>query len=254
VRSISFRTVFFLITEIERSISQPTKYYQPTSVHTPSFVYLWQCTSYNLSCKVSFLYTSWMVEMNRVVIKFCFKPCISATKTLVLVQKAYGNETVNWSKFLGGILDFETERKLLEDDERGGQSKSTRNEVNNAAVTDLVKNGRRIASRIIESLDIPKTVVLRILKEDLGKRKLGARFDPHSLTPEQRKDRVTSCQDIIAIANVDNNFFNKMIRGMRPGVLPMTPKQSDRVLNGFVIHPLGRRNWNSKGPTSRPCW
>jgi hypothetical protein len=31
---------------------------------------------------------------------------------------------------------------------------------------------------------------------------------------------------------------------MRPGVLPMTPEQSDRVLNGLVGHPLGRRNWN----------
>ena len=43
---------------------------------------------------------------------------------------------------------------------------------------------------IAESLDIPKTVVLRILKEDLGKRKLCARFVPHSLTSEQREDRV----------------------------------------------------------------
>jgi hypothetical protein len=41
---------------------------------------------------------------------------------------------------------------------------------------------------------------------------------------------------------------------MRPGVLPMTPQQSDRILNMLVRHPLGRRNWNSKCPASRPCW
>ena len=35
----------------------------------------------------------------RVAIKFCFKAGLSATETLVLVQKA----------FLGGIFDFETE-------------------------------------------------------------------------------------------------------------------------------------------------
>jgi hypothetical protein len=96
-------------------------------------------------------------------------------------------------------------------EERGGRPKSTRTEVNNAAVADLVKNDHRIASRMI-SLNIPKTVVLRILKEGLGKRKLDARFDPHSLTPEQRKDRVTSCQDIIAMAYVDNNFLTKLLR------------------------------------------
>jgi hypothetical protein len=64
---------------------------------------------------------------------------------------------------------------------------------------------------IAESLNIPKTVGLRILKEDLGKRKLCVRFFPQSLTPEQRVDRVTSCQDIIAMADADKNFFNKII-------------------------------------------
>jgi len=101
----------------------------------------------------------------------------------------------------------------VEDDERGSRPKLTRTEVNIASVADLVKKDHRIASRMIaESLNIPKTVVLQILKEDLGKRKLYARFVPHSLTPEQREDQVTSCQDI-AIAIADKNFFNKIIMG-----------------------------------------
>jgi hypothetical protein len=66
---------------------------------------------------------------------------------------------------------------------------------------------------IAESLNIPKTVVLRIVKEDLGKGKLCARFVPHSVTPEQREDRVTTCHDIIAMANADKHFFNKVIAG-----------------------------------------
>jgi hypothetical protein len=50
-----------------------------------------------------------MAEMNRELDTICFKAGLSATETLVLVQKAYGNEAVNRSKVLGGILDFETE-------------------------------------------------------------------------------------------------------------------------------------------------
>jgi DNA-binding IscR family transcriptional regulator len=65
----------------------------------------------------------------------------------------------------------------------------TRTEVNIAAVADLLKNGHQITSRMIaESLNIPKTIVLRILEEDLGKRKLYAHFVPRSLTPEHRED------------------------------------------------------------------
>ena len=46
----------------------------------------------------------------------------------------------------------------MENDESGGRPKLIRTEINIAAVADLVKNDRRIASRMIaESLNIPKT-------------------------------------------------------------------------------------------------
>jgi hypothetical protein len=145
---------------------------------------------------------------HRIAIKFCFKAGLSATEK---VQKAYGNEAVNRSNVFRWYSRFRDGRELVEDDERGGRPKSTRTEVNVAAVADLVKNDRRIASRMIaEYLNIPRTVVLRILREDLGKIKLCARFVPHSLTPEQREAQVTSCQDIIAVADADK-FFNKII-------------------------------------------
>ena len=55
-----------------------------------------------------------------------------------------------------------------------------------------------------------------------------ARLVLHSLTTEQREDQVASCQDIIAMADVDKIFFlTELLREMRPGVLPMTLKQSD---------------------------
>jgi len=107
----------------------------------------------------------------RVAIKFCFKTGLFATETLVLVQKAYGNGAVNRSNVFRWYSRFRDGRELVEDDERGGRPKLTRNEVNIVAVADLIKNDRRIASRTIaESLNIPKIIVLRILKEDLGKR------------------------------------------------------------------------------------
>jgi hypothetical protein len=75
----------------------------------------------------------------RVAIKFCFKAGLSATETLVLVQKAYGNETVNRLYVFRWYSRFRDGRELLEDDERGGRPKSTRTEVNIGAVADLAK-------------------------------------------------------------------------------------------------------------------
>jgi len=125
----------------------------------------------------------------RVAVKFCLKASLSVTETLILVQKAYGNKALNRSNVFRWYSWFWDGRELVEDDQKGGLPKSTRTGVNIAAVADLVKNGHQITSSMIaESLNIPNTVVLRILKEDLGKRKLCARFVPHSLTPEQRED------------------------------------------------------------------
>jgi hypothetical protein len=76
----------------------------------------------------------------RINIKFCFKAGLSATETLVLVQKAYGNEALNGSNVFRWYSQFRDGRELLEEDEKGGRPKSIHNEVNVAAVADLIKD------------------------------------------------------------------------------------------------------------------
>ena len=47
-------------------------------------------------------------------IKFCFNACL---ETLVLVQKAFGNQAVNRSTFCRWYSRFRDGRELVEDDE-----------------------------------------------------------------------------------------------------------------------------------------
>jgi hypothetical protein len=56
----------------------------------------------------------------RVAIKFCFKSGPSAKETLVLVQKAYVNETVNRSNVFRWCSRFRGGRELVGDEERDG--------------------------------------------------------------------------------------------------------------------------------------
>jgi hypothetical protein len=79
----------------------------------------------------------------RAAIKFCFTAGVSATETLVFVQKAYGNEAVNRPNVFRWYSRCRDGRELVEEDERGDRPISTRTEVNIAAVAvDLVKNDR----------------------------------------------------------------------------------------------------------------
>jgi len=164
----------------------------------------------------------------RVAIKFCFKASLSVTETLVLVQKDYGNETLNWSNVFRWYSRFRDGRELIGDYQRGGHPKSTRTEVNIAAVAELVKNDCWIASRMIaEFLNIPKTVVLQILREDLGKRKLCACFVPRPWHLNKRKIESQIAKTLSWWPMQTKFFLTKLLLEMRPGVLPVTPKQSE---------------------------
>jgi hypothetical protein len=192
----------------------------------------------------------------RVAIKFCFKAGLSATETLVLVQKAYGNEALNRSNVFRWYSGFRNRRELVEDDERCGRPKSTRTEVSITACwfgkkkwpSNRIKNDSRIfehpqdSSSSDSGIVIGKEKVLRTFCSTLLDT-WAERRSSHILPRHYHNGR---CRQKF--------FLTKLLREMRPDVLSMTPKQSDRVLNELVRHPVGRRNWNSKGPTLRPCW
>jgi len=170
---------------------------------------------------------------HRVAINFCFTAGLSATKSLVLAQKVYGNEALNRSK----VFSLYCRCCWF-----GHKWSSNRN-----------KNDSR-------TLNIHKTVVLWILKEDLRKRKLCACFIPYSLTPEQREDWGTFCLDIIAMAEIDKNCLTKLSREMRPGVLPISaslfsvPLVENEVkrtaLWGYCWDPRSL-NWRNQGVPKR---
>jgi len=101
----------------------------------------------------------------------------------------------------------------VKDDERSDRPTS-RTDDNIVAVEKIVKDDRNVTSRLIaDTLGTPKTVVLRILREDLKKRKLCSRFVPHALTQDQMDERVAACQDLLNIINGDKNFLDKVITG-----------------------------------------
>jgi histone-lysine N-methyltransferase SETMAR len=92
---------------------------------------------------------------------------------------------------------------------------------------------------IAESLNIPKTVVLRILKKDLGKRKLCASFVPHSLTHEQREDGVDLAKTL-SRRPMQTKTFNKIIMGDETWCFvydPETKRQSSEWVGETFTRP-----------------
>ena len=53
----------------------------------------------------------------------------------------------------------------------------------------------------------------KIVVEDLQKWKICSCFVSHSLTPEQKDQRIAACRDFIATADSDPDFFKKIVTG-----------------------------------------
>jgi hypothetical protein len=110
-------------------------------------------------------------EEQCVAIKFCCKVDFSATKTVELIQKAYGDATLSRTTIFEWHKRFRVGRESAKHDERSGRPKTSRTDDNIiAAVDKMVKEDRKVTCRLTAgTLGIPKTVVLRMLREDVKK-------------------------------------------------------------------------------------
>jgi len=173
-------------------------------------------------------------EEQRAAIEFCCKVDFSVTKTVELIHKAYGDAVLSRTTIFEWHKRFREGRKSVKDDERCGRSITSRTDGNIAAVDKMVKEDRNVTSRLIaDTLGIPKTVVLRILREDLKKRKLYSRFVPHALTREQMDERVAEFVQEGCTVNVEyyKGVLDRLIsriRRVRPALY--------RTRKFFLLH------------------
>ncbi|GFT62213.1 FLJ37770-like protein [Nephila pilipes] len=77
---------------------------------------------------------------------------------------------------------------------------------------------------IAESLNMSVGSVFTIMTEDLKKKKLCARFVPHTLTTEQKEHRIASSEDLIAVADEDPNFLKTIVTGDESWCLEYDPE------------------------------
>ena len=101
----------------------------------------------------------------------------------------------------------------MKDDARSGRPSTARTDENVECVRRLLTEDRRTTLQVIgDRFDVGKETVRRIVTEDLGKRKICARFVPHTLTTEQKQERVVYCQDLLLIGQ-DERVWENIITG-----------------------------------------
>lgn len=161
----------------------------------------------------------------RAVIKFHAKLGTSATETFKLMQKVYGSECLSRSKTFEWHKRFLEGRQSLEDDERVGRPITIRTADSIQKVQEFVSNDRNATLRMMEeALNINKEIIRQILKEDLGKTKVCAKFVPHTLTQEQKLMRLEHSREIVRAANNSSTFLKSIVTGDESWCFQYDPK------------------------------
>jgi hypothetical protein len=78
----------------------------------------------------------------------------------------------------------------------------------------LVMQDRHITLRMLSvELNVSRDTIRAIMRDDLGNRKVCAKFLPHLLTPEKKTMRMESCGNFVEMVEKDESVLSKIVTG-----------------------------------------
>ena len=128
----------------------------------------------------------------RTNIKSCFKLGKTAAETVEMMRQVYGDNCLSCAQIFRWYARFESGVETTEDEARPGRPFSVLNEGLIAKVRERIQEERCATVR-------------------MSKRKVASRFVPHSLSDDQRHERVQYTKDIIKTARRNRNFLNSIV-------------------------------------------
>jgi len=181
----------------------------------------------------------------RINIKFRVKIGKGASETLAQLTLAYGEYAMKKPSVFEWHRLFKEGREDVQDDPRSGQPKTQRTDANVVRIRTLVRSDRRLGVRVMaEELNMNRQTVRKIVKEDLGMRKISAKMVPRILTHDRKHRRLHISSDLLR----NTEMFYRVITGNGTWCF-----QNERACSvKHRIH-LGRRRHACLGRRSRPC-
>jgi histone-lysine N-methyltransferase SETMAR len=150
----------------------------------------------------------------RVNIKFRAKLDKTPTEIYEILQTLNSDEALSRSS----VFECSKRRKGgyedLEDGPRSGRLSASRNADKIANIREIVRRDCRLTLRtMLDELNINKETIRQILHDDLRKRKICAKFVPHSLRDEQKQRRLISCQGFIQTCQDNPSCLDCIVTG-----------------------------------------
>ncbi|UYV80511.1 hypothetical protein LAZ67_19000393 [Cordylochernes scorpioides] len=156
----------------------------------------------------------------RTCIKFCVKNEIKCADAFRMLTVAYGEATLDRSNVYRWYKMFSEGRKDVNDKERAGRpSTSTTDEKINEVEKMILANRRITVREVAEDLNISIGSCHSIFINDLGMRRVAAKFVPKLLNCDQKQHRMNIANEMLDSVRDDLNLLQRVITGDEAGVV-----------------------------------
>ncbi|GFR68206.1 histone-lysine N-methyltransferase SETMAR [Elysia marginata] len=174
---------------------------------------------------------TWSKEELRAVIRFLNAKSLNPTEIHKELQSVYGEHVISRTQVYHWCNLFEAGHSDLTDREGRGRSITATSEDNVKRVDEPIRQDRRLElHEIASSLEISETSAHRIVFDELGYRKVSARWVPKQLKDNHKEQRLDICRELLRrskssrrvhghTANAVGDFLGEAIRRKRPGQL-----------------------------------
>ncbi|UYV73990.1 JRKL, partial [Cordylochernes scorpioides] len=150
----------------------------------------------------------------RTCIKFCVKNEIKCADAFRMLTVAYGEATLDRSNVYRWYKMFSEGREDVNDEERAGRpSTSTTDEKINKVEKMILANRRITVRKVAEDLNISIGSCHSIFINDLGMRRVAAKFVPKLLNCDQKQQRMNIANEMLDSVRDDPNLLQRVITG-----------------------------------------
>ncbi|UYV68489.1 hypothetical protein LAZ67_5004482 [Cordylochernes scorpioides] len=169
--------------------------------------HLWpSCVAFHHDCTVELT--------SRTCIKFCVKNEIKCADAFRMLTVAYGEATLDRSNVYRWYKMFSEGREDVNDEERAGRpSTSTTDEKINEVEKMILANRRITVREVAEDLNISIGSCHSIFINDLGMRRVAAKFVPKLLNCDQKQHRMNIANEMLDSVLDDPNLLQRVITG-----------------------------------------
>jgi len=165
------------------------------------------------------------LKEQRTCLKFCFLLGKTPTESLEILQEAFREQTLSRVQVFELFSRFKKGDLGIEDRPRSGHPSSSRNDENIAKIHEKLNEDRRYTiDELSEVTGVSWSSVQRILTQDVGMRRVAAKFVTRLLTEDQQKSRLTVCQDLKKELENNPYFLSRVITGDKSWCYSYDPK------------------------------